>query len=511
MTDRYDQVPFDAGPQAAMHPRHLHALAWLHGLDAPDPRTARVLELGVGQGGNLVFVASTLPDAHCVGIDRSHEAIVEAIKRRDEVGLPRLELLEASLEAAEGTFDYVLAHGLYSWVPAPVRDLLMQTVARVLSPNGVACISYNTWPAWDLRALGRRLMMRHAARHSDPIQGARAARRALEVMAHLPLRSEADAFGLTYRSLHEQVTKLPDAWLIHDLISLDNQPVEFLEFARHAADNGLRWLGEAERPSSNIDHLRPDVASAVRALSSDPLEQEQDLDFATGRSLRMSLLCRAEHPVSVARLPERMAALYFASAGPLAPEGGDVRGTSEQTWKLAGGREFRTQAPLVKALMMVLRHAWPQAFTPGELLPRLEEVLGEPVGADLLARALALLLDVDALYMGRRWPLATAAHPHPEVFSMVRALAMAGENNTVNGVLAWVPVDPLTRALVPLVDGRSVEELAAGVAQALRQGRIPVRDPQGRPIDDPAQRALAAGKLTEQVLGRLASLGLLRA
>ena len=154
----YDHVPYPGHPHAETHPNRLAAIARLFGVDAPAVATARVLEVACGDGGNLIPIACSLPGARCVGFDLAPTAIERGRARIAQLGIANARLEVADLTTvgtAFGTFDYVIAHGLYSWVPRPVRDALLALVRDSLSPNGVALMSYNTYPGWHVGRLVR--------------------------------------------------------------------------------------------------------------------------------------------------------------------------------------------------------------------------------------------------------------------------------------------------------------------------------------------------------------------
>jgi cyclopropane fatty-acyl-phospholipid synthase-like methyltransferase len=71
MTTVYDVVRYPGHAFPQTHPDRLAALAVLFGLDAPPPAGCRLLEIGCGDGGNLLPMAVGLPHATVVGFDTS--------------------------------------------------------------------------------------------------------------------------------------------------------------------------------------------------------------------------------------------------------------------------------------------------------------------------------------------------------------------------------------------------------------------------------------------------------
>src|SRR6478672_1206206 len=157
----YDDVPYLSKPLFSTHPDLLAAAGRLRGLKTPSPSSCRVLELGCAAGGNLIPMAYALPDSRFVGIDLSTKQIADgqAICRRLE--LQNLELAAVSIadvDSSFGKFDYILCHGVYSWVPPAIQERILWICRNLLSQNGVAYVSYNTYPGWHLWSIVRDLM-----------------------------------------------------------------------------------------------------------------------------------------------------------------------------------------------------------------------------------------------------------------------------------------------------------------------------------------------------------------
>src|SRR5262249_36621475 len=93
----YDEVPYHSFPFAEPHPARLAPVARLFGLDPPDPRRARVLELGSSSGGNLLPMAELYPDGKFLGIDLSERQIATGRQALEELAFSNIELRHASI------------------------------------------------------------------------------------------------------------------------------------------------------------------------------------------------------------------------------------------------------------------------------------------------------------------------------------------------------------------------------------------------------------------------------
>src|SRR5436190_4520417 len=193
----YDRVPYPGLAQPTTHPDRLAVAAALCGMQTPDIERCRVLELGCGDGANLIPIAHTLPGCHAVGVDLAASAIDRASAMSQALGLTNVSFRQADLlalpEDLGGPFDYIIAHGVYSWIPPSVRDALMAACSRLLAPDGVAYVSYNAYPGHHSRLLAREMMLYVAGGSTDPATRIRTARRALATLAEA--RPEGEAYG----------------------------------------------------------------------------------------------------------------------------------------------------------------------------------------------------------------------------------------------------------------------------------------------------------------------------
>src|ERR1043165_5096540 len=119
------------------------------------PNHCRVLELGCASGGNLIPMSLSWPGSRFVGIDLSRRQIRDGQEMIREIGLNNVDLVcQSILDVPRelGTFDYILCHGVYSWVPPDVQNKILEICRDHLQAQGVAYVSYNTFPGWHARA-----------------------------------------------------------------------------------------------------------------------------------------------------------------------------------------------------------------------------------------------------------------------------------------------------------------------------------------------------------------------
>jgi SAM-dependent methyltransferase len=326
MTDRttYDEVRYSNFPYAQTHPDRLATVAALHGLSTPDPATARVLELGCGAGGNLIAMAVATPGISALGVDLAAGPIAEGRETIEAVGLENIELRQGDIarlrDGQLGEFDFVIAHGVYAWIPEPVRHDLLAAIHSHLAADGVAFVSYNAHPGGYMRKALRDAGLWFAGDIESP---AARAERARELYKFLwdnragtddwwggMLQSQLDAFA--HGPLHR---------LVHDELGEFWAPVWFADFARRAADNGLAYVGDADLTNLLPGRLPPSVVGDVHGFSGgDRIAREQVIDILRCVFFRQSVLCRDSRTASDEAVVDALASLHYG-ARPGASEG----------------------------------------------------------------------------------------------------------------------------------------------------------------------------------------------
>ncbi|HVF90419.1 MAG TPA: class I SAM-dependent methyltransferase [Blastocatellia bacterium] len=383
----YDEVLYTGYPYNQTHPDRLATLATLHGLEPARVESCRVLELGCGDGGNIIPMAMGLPSSRFVGVDLSERAIANGTSLVGELGLANVSLLQldVSLISEEmGAFDYIIAHGLYSWVPPDVQEKILAICKASLSPQGVAYVSYNTYPGSHLRNMTREMMLFHARHLREPERRVDRARAFVDFLS--AAQRDSDVYGLFLQSESGRLSRLTDEMLYHDDLAEMNSPVYFHEFIERAGGNGLQYLSEADFFEVEDGDLSPRLAELLGSLdSSDVVTREQYMDFIKCRKFRQTLLVHDRLTIDRSLKADRANALYVASAvRPVSQAPGIVSQAVEQ-FRSERGASITTDHPLVKSALMELGRAWPGAIRFDRLLAaardRLDRGAGSSAGA----------------------------------------------------------------------------------------------------------------------------------
>ncbi|MBV8970061.1 MAG: methyltransferase regulatory domain-containing protein [Verrucomicrobia bacterium] len=365
----YDQVPYPSLAHVQTHPDRLATIAALFGLQTAPVEKCRVLELGCGDGTNLISMARGLPQSEFFGIDSTGLAIAEGNQAindlsLDNVRLQQLDLMEFS--ANDLAFDYIIAHGVYSWVPAPVRDRILAICSECLTQNGIAYVSYNTYPGGHIRDMIREMMLFHVRGASDAGQKIVQGRAFLKFLASS--KKTPDLYRQLLEKELEHAVEYSDAAFYHDDLNPLTQPIYFHQFVEHAAAHALQFLGEAVFNEMQPEQYEPAVMTALRELDNDVLAREQYLDFLMCRRFRRTLLCRREVSLDHEIRPGVIANFYAASeARPTSTEP-SVTSNDVEEFRTPKGASIRTNRPLAKAAFLHLSQQWPRSISFPDLL-----------------------------------------------------------------------------------------------------------------------------------------------
>ena len=254
----YDEVPYPDLCYVYSHPSRIAAIAMLYGQDPVPVTDCHVLELGCAGGGNLIPMAHGLPQSHFVGIDSSSRQIETASATAAALELANIEFHALDIRDIApdiGHFDYIIAHGIYSWVPSDVQDKILSICQQHLSPQGIAYISYNTLPGWHLSLMIREMMLYHTRNISDPGERAAAALSLIDFLAKMAPDAQQSvyaAFLNQYLETRPRQYAADDvgaaAVLLHNELEAVNTPLYFHQFIEQASEHGLRYLAEARSP-----------------------------------------------------------------------------------------------------------------------------------------------------------------------------------------------------------------------------------------------------------------------
>ena len=464
VANAYDEVLYPGYPILQAHPNRLATLATLFGMEPASIQSCRVLELGCGDGANLIPMAFGLPASHFVGVDAAARPLAKGQVMIKSLGLKNIILHHSSVidVAPElGQFDYIIAHGLYSWVPAAVQDKLLSICKMNLAPQGVAYVSYNTYPGWHLRRMIREMALFHARDLAEPKQRIDQARALMTFL--LEAQPKSDVYRMFLSEQLERLSEYRDESVYHDDLAEINSPLYFFQFIDHTERHRLQYLTEAHLFETQTGIFPTHVSDALEQLGEDVIRREQYLDFLKCRMFRQTLLCH--QGVLLDRTPDPRKIFNFYVASSVSPKSArpDVDSLAEEEFLGPKGSAIKTSRPLIKSAMLVLGEIWPQSLPCSELLAKAQCRIyqGLPVDrfnfdqeaaslGEVLLRAYAAgLLELHVC----PWRFVTEISERPVVSPLARLQVRDGSIITTLRHTSIKVEDNLGRLLLTFLDG----------------------------------------------------------
>jgi len=454
MPTSYDVVPYLGGAFSQTHPERLFTLARLFGMSPAPVDRCRVLEIGCGDGGNLIPMALDLKGSEYLGIDLAETPIAAGNEIIQELGLPNITLRAQDLmelPGGLGTFDYIIAHGLYSWIPDFVREKLMQVAKSLLAPQGVAYISYNVLPGCHIRRMLREMMQFQVRGLSEPAEIIPQAQALLRFLG--AANTNRDEYHKFIQKEVSDLTERSAFGIFHDDLAEHYHPVYFHEFAAHARRYGLQYLSESVYFETQGHNLDIPEAACLRGVE-DRIVREQYLDFAKSRRFRQTLLCHDEITLGTELPPHLMKEFYAASQARSVSIEGEV-----EEFRNPRHARMKTAHPLARAILTKLSRSWPRMLSFRELeVPADQE---EAACEILLATYSSGLVDLHA----HRPAFGITPGERPLASPLARIQAgrdlllttLRHSNLTVSG--------PVEKSLIRLLDGtRTRRDIALAIA-----------------------------------------------
>ncbi|HET7097343.1 MAG TPA: class I SAM-dependent methyltransferase [Casimicrobiaceae bacterium] len=433
----YDEFPYVSFPFPQSHPDRLATIGWLFGMEPARVEACRVLEVGCASGGNLIPMAASLPDSQFIGVDFSPVQIERGAADVKALRLQNVELLAMDImdfSEAQGEFDYIIAHGVYSWVPNAVQERLLEICARQLKPSGIAYVSYNTLPGWRMRSVVRDAMTYHTRGIAEPAKRVAQARAVLEFLAET-VKDDTSAYGIALRTEADHLRKQADYYILHDHLEEVNEPLYFHQFIERAARHGLGYLGEANFVTMLGGGFSQRVNETLARVAPEILKREQFIDFLRARTFRETLLVHRGVQLNRKISPDRVMALRIASRAKPVRAQPDLHSHTVEEFESPDGK-VSTANRLTKAALLTLAECWPVSMGFNELdaAARVRAGLPGPSSLDQRGRLASEILQCFAagvleLHYARS-PFVAVAGERPEGSALARLQAQRGNPAT---------------------------------------------------------------------------------
>ncbi len=506
----YDAFPYQSFPYSVTRPANLYTVGTLFGVAAPDFRTARVLELGCASGGNLIPLAFQYPDSHYVGIDFSERQIEIADKTVSELGVKNIEFIArpfADMPPLE-KFDYIICHGVYSWVDDDARKRILEICRTQLVENGLAVISYNTLPGWNMVRSLREMMLYHAKLFEDPTE------KIAQAMELLRFVRDNNPEGSAYRGvIDSEINLLSEqtlSYVAHDHLESENTQFYFHEFAAALGQHGLQYVGDSDIAQMYVENIPEDAAEKLKAVT-DILRQEQYMDFIRNRRFRSSIVCSESAALNRNLRQEAIHDFYLSSS--IKPDEADIKAEAADTRfrDRSGNVVFTAHTKEVAVLFSELSES-PRPIKSGDLIDMAARNLD---GAD--RDALRKVVEGFGLKLALKGLISLHAEAGSHVLhvsetpeaSRLARYQVSAQGWATNARHEKINHDHFTRVLIEYLDGtRSLDDLCQIMYEQVDKGALGVQL-DGKDITDAEQRRLVIRQLTENALNSIAQNALL--
>ena len=301
---------------------HAYAPAWLDYVAllnqvAPPPRTAgrfRFCDLGCGFGMTALTLAAANPQAEIHGIDFMAEHIDVAQKLATDAGLGNVQFSRMAfadaLEQPFEPFDYIVAHGVYSWVSAEVRAEVVAFIRRHLKPGGLVYVSYNAMPGCaDILALQKLISHLGASGNGAGSERVMQAFGQLEQLRVLGARALVGRPGLDDRL--QSIAGEDPRYLAHEYLHSVWEPRYFADVAAEMLCADVTFIGSATLFANEPRFLMNTEQQAFVAAGADPIERQMLQDYMLDTSFRRDVWARQPSQLSADEALRRLAQMPF--------------------------------------------------------------------------------------------------------------------------------------------------------------------------------------------------------
>ena len=478
----YDKVIYDALPHVQGNIRHLETIADLFCVNPVDVNRCRILELGAGTGKTIISQAENLPDSSFVGLDLGATQVESGQQLIRTLDLKNVELKHADIMEVDdswGKFDYIIAHGVYSWVPQFVRDKIIDICSNNLGLNGVAMISYNTYPGWHFKEYARNLMFLHAVQGNDFPDAATQIQQARSIVNYIAKRNKDlpnsyftrffDAF-----SRHLQVSD--DHYVFHEYLEANNAPCYFLDFCRKISEKNLRFVSEFVWNEYQAWRMDEELNGLIEKLRHYEIAQ-QYMDYMVNRTFRASIICRGECSHEIR--PDIITRYHFYVPYDCNFTLLDQHTPKKWLIKRDKGMDIRLYSnPFIDTFVDFLKRNRSRYFRYQEVWESLVAANGPHILDGQLDRkdfeqTFEQILRYGLLQPILHPPRSDRDNQRPYVRGFVRQLAQHNSASLPNDLFEVHQVDSLTTAIIRRLDGRhALADIVNELQKDLRNGRL---------------------------------------
>lgn len=498
MDTSYNDIPYMGRVHHQTHIERMALAATLFGMESVDIHTCRVLELGCGDGSNLLNMAINLPNATFVGVDGSSVHIDRANNMSKYAKSTNVEFHAMDINDVDesfGNFDYIICHGVFSWVPENVRAHILKISRERLTPNGIGYISYNAYPAWKQHEMLRDMMRFHAFRMDTPKEQIAQARALIQFIGtHVP-DATGNSYGQFLQSQVEFISGLTEEYLYHEYLETYNQPFWFYEFIKLLDSNHLQYLGDTDLSSMLNLHWPEETRDILNDISPTQYELEQYMDMLRCRRFRCSLFVHHAREVTRSIEPQAFMDLYYSYKSTNKWDIPTEETTDMEDVALPIQSSEPQEANIQAILFQHMHNIWPKRLHFNEIIKIAEVEKGsiytesEKLGLAELLQTLYLKEIIQAHHFNPS--LANHLPQCPTINGVARFQATYQEVISTQLHDMVIVRDEWVRSMVQLMDGmHTLNEIVESLYTQMTSGDLPpleCTDDDGEPITDSAE------------------------
>ncbi|MBX9722899.1 MAG: methyltransferase regulatory domain-containing protein, partial [Candidatus Obscuribacterales bacterium] len=434
-------------------------------------------------------MAMAFPESSFIGIEISERQAKDGQNIIKALGLKNVEIRQQNildLNKDLGEFDYIITHGVYSWVQSHIQDKILQVIEDCLAPQGVACVSYNTFPGWHFRGMIRDMVLYHTRLLRSPQEKTTQARALIDFL-YQSVPTENNAHSLMLNAELKILRESSDSYILHEYFEETNTPTYFHEFMERASSHGLQFLSEGEFATMITSNLPAAIQETLARISNDILKTEQYLDFVHNRYFRMTLLCRKDVQLNRNLTNQSIMPLYSGFAGKPKNENVDLNAGKVESFGLADGRNVDSDVPVVKAALLHLSGIWPEVLSMDDLFKVACDKLSKnsiAVDAGQIENMKAVLFETILrayaanvmLLRSQAFPFVRELSKKPKSSPLARLQAEQQLAKVTNVLHEIVNTDTLANHMLVLMDGsRSKEQVLDEVVKLAQNGTLVIR------------------------------------
>ncbi len=457
-------------------PSHISAIASLFGnKDFVDYKKCKVLEVGCGEGGNLISLAANYPKSEFLGLDENDEKLNKGRLSAEELGLKNIKFKTVKYEKLkkEGEYDYILANRIFSIIEDDLAEKIFKFCSDSLSKDGFLYTSYATKPGWNLLEIVADVARYHIKDIPESDK---------EAQVGAILQFLKRNINGNYKSIIDSELKEITPFFIHYLLNKEHKARYFEDMVKSAHNNGLMYLSDTNLAAMYIKNYSKEIGEALEPFSTNIVKQEQFLDFINLRKRRSSIFCKQGKTISREVKPENINGLtlsgnMFLKQGQLASK---LETDDSLTFNNGQGIEISVKTYEGKALLLMMQELANEYLPFDEIIKR---TIKRHKKADKKKLETALQdFGVDLIFAGgikieKETFKKIEATDKPKTSELVRWQAK-NQNWVTGGRFEYLQIDELNSMVLRHMDGtKTIEDIAKELRPMFFTGKIEIVDP----------------------------------